>query len=197
MSDEYLVLEYPADNKKGYCTLTELKGFENNWAVGAGISQVDTPPGQITMSMHAERPRNTALPDYVNNLHSLMIISPRLKKFLQEQNVTHVEYFPLDIIDHKGKIASNEYVIAHLIDHIECIDADASEAKWTNEGLPTLRIRSLESMELETSKIPEGRNLFFPKYYSVYPILHKDLAEAMEKEGFTNIDIVPLDECAC
>jgi hypothetical protein len=124
-------------------------------------------------------------------------VSPQLKEFLEVQELSHVEYYPLEIIDHKGKVASNEYFVVHLIDHADCIDADASEADWINEGLPTLRILSLESLVLDPARIPEGRKLFFPKFYSRYPIVRRDLAEAVEKEGFTNIDIVSLDECAC
>ena len=197
MSDEYFVLEFPADNPKGYCALEDLEGIEDIQAVRQGASLAGNPPDQLSMSMNAEEPRNTVLPDYVDNIKELVIVSPRLKQFLEAQEVSHVEYYPLEIIDHKGKVASNEYFLAHLIDPVDCIDADASDVDWINEGLPTMRILGLESLVLDPARIPEGRKLFFPKFYSNYPILHRDLAEAMEKEGFTNIDIVPLDECSC
>lgn len=197
MNDEYFVLEYPAGNPKGYCTLDDLEGFENDWAVSQGASLADSPPDQLSMSMYAEEPRNTVLPDYVQNMDCLMIVSPRLKAFLEAQEVSHVEYYPIEIIDHKGKMASNEYSVAHLVDPVDCIDADASGAVWVNEGLATQRIDHLKMLVLDFARIPEQRRLFFPKYYNDYPILHRDLAEAMEKEGFTNVDIVPVDKCAC
>jgi hypothetical protein len=197
MSDEYFVLEYPADNPKGYCTLDDLEGFENEWAVSQGISLADSPPEQLSMSMYAEQPRNTVLPDYVQNMDRLMIVSPRLKAFLEAQEVSHVEYYPIEIIDHKGKVASTEYFVAHLIDPIDCIDAEASQAKWSNVGLATQRIRLLSKLVLDPARVPAGRKLFLPKFYNNYPIIRRDLAEAMEKEGFTNVEIVTLDKCAC
>ncbi len=197
MSDDYYVLEYPASNPKGYCTLDDLEGFESNWDVSQGISLADKPPEQLSMSMYAEQPRNMVLPDYVKNMDSLMIVSPRLKAFLEAQEVNHVEYYPLEIIDHKGKVASDEYFVAHLIDPVNCIDPDASEAKWTNVGLATQRIRRLKKLVLDPSRIPDSRRLFFPKFYNEYPIVHRELAEAMENQGFTNVKIVPLDQCAC
>lgn len=197
MSEEYFVLEFPAENPKGYCTLDDLEGFENDWVVDQGGSLADNPPDQLSMSMYEEEPRNTVLPDYVQNMDCLMIVSPRLKSFLEAQDVSNIEYYPLEIIDHKGKVASNEYFIAHLVDHVDCIDADASGAVWVNEGLDTQRINRLKSLVLDVTKIQPHRRLFFPKYYNEYPVIHRDLAEAIKKEGFTNIEIVPIDECTC
>jgi hypothetical protein len=194
MSGQYSVLKYPADNPKGYCTLDDLEGFEDEWAVSQGVSLADSPPEQLSMSMYAEEPRNTVLPDYVDNMDSLVIVSPRLKAFLEAQEVSHVEYYPIEIIDHKGKVASTDYFVAHLIDPVDCIDADASKAKWTNQGLPTERIRRLERLVLDLARVPEGRKLFFPKFYNKYPIMRRDLAEAMQEGGFTNVHIVPFDD---
>ena len=196
MSDDYFALKYPASNPKGYCTLDDLEGFENFEAVRQGLSLVNTSPEHLSMSMYAEEPRNTALPDYVQNMERLMIVSPRLKAFLEVQEVSHVEYYPLEIIDHKGKVASDEYFVAHLVDPVDCIDADASGAVWVNEGLVTQRIMGLESLVLDPARIPSGQTLFIPKFYRKYPILHRSLAKAMEKEGFTNVKIVPLDQCS-
>jgi hypothetical protein len=197
MSNEYFALEYPADNPKGYCTLDDLEGFEDFEAVRQGASLASNPPDQLSMSMYAEEPRNTVLPDYVQNMKRLVIVSPRLRAFLEAQEVSHVEYYPIQIIDHKGKVASDKYCVAHLVDPVDCIDADASEAKWSNVGFATQRIRRLKKLVLDPVRIPGGRKLFFPRFYRKYPILHHDLAEAMKKEDFTNVDIVPVDECAC
>jgi hypothetical protein len=197
MSNDYFVLEYPASNPMGYCKLDDLEGFEDEWAVGQGVSLADNPPEHLSMSMYAEEPRNSVLPDYVDNMDSLVVVSPRLKAFLESQQVSHVEYYPLEIIDHKGKVASDEYFVAHLVDPVDCIDTDASGAVWVNEGLATLRILGLDRLVLDPARIPDSRRLYFPKFYNKYPIVHRDLAEAMEKEGFTNVEIVPLDQCAC
>lgn len=197
MNVEYFVLEIPADNPKGYCTLDELEGFENRGEVRRGISLIDNPPGQLSMCMYVEEPRNTVLPDYVENMDRLMIISLRLKIFFESQDVAFIEYYPLMITDHKGKIVDGEYFIAHLIDPIDCIDVGASGAEWVNQGLATQRLQDIEEFVLDTIRIPVERTVFFPRFYNNYPVICSDMAEAMKKEGFTNVEIVPLDECAC
>lgn len=194
MSDEYFILKYPADNPRGYCTLDELEGIDNFDVMRQGASLTSKVPDQLSMSMYVEEPRNTVLPDYVQNMQRLVIVSPRLRAFLEAQEISHVEHYPLEIIDHKGKVASDEYSVIHLIGPVDCIDGDASQAKWNNVGLATQRIRRLKKLVIDPINVPDGRKLFFPKFFRKYPIIHRDLAETMGKEGFTNIKIVPLGE---
>lgn len=197
MSDEFFVLEYPGNNPKGYCLLDQLDGFEDEWAVGAGVSLAANPPDKLTMSMSEDEPRKTVLPDYVQNTYSLLIVSPKLRSFFEAQQVTDVEYYPLEIKNHKGKVATRDYFVAHLINHVDCIDVNASGVTWTNVGLETQRILVIRKLVLDPSRVPADRALFFPRYYSEIPVLRRDLAEAMTREGFTNVDIVPIAEHAC
>jgi hypothetical protein len=194
MTDEFFVLKYPADNPKGYATVDQLAGFDDQWAVGQGLSLAANPPEALTMSMYADEPHNTVLPDYVQNMDRLLIVSPRLREFLEAQQVSHVEYYPLEIKDHKGKVASKEHVVAHLIDPVECIDVDASGVKWLGEGLDTQRIFRMRTMVIDPAKVPAERRLFFPRYYDKHPIVRAALAEALDKEAFSNLETVPLSK---
>jgi hypothetical protein len=196
MSDEFFTLKHPADNPLGYCTVDQLAGFEDAWAVGQGVSLAANPPAKLTMSMYADEPTNTVLPDYVQNMDRLLIVSPRLRAFLEAQQVNNVEYYPLEILDHKGKVASRDYVVAHLVNHIDCIDVAASGVKWMGEGLATQRIFRMRSIVIDPARVPEDRSLFFPRYYDKHPILRRQLAEAIDKEGFTNLETVPLSKLA-
>ncbi|MEQ1883075.1 MAG: DUF1629 domain-containing protein [Burkholderiales bacterium] len=194
MTDEFFALKYTAGNPEGYCTVDQLEGFEDAWAVGQGVSLAATPPGKLTMSMYADEPRNTVLADNVQNMDCLLIVSPRLRAFLEEQQLNNVEYYPLEIKDHKGKVASNEYFIAHLTNPVDCIDPEASGAKWIGEGLATKRIMSLKKLVLDPTRVPNDRKLFFAKYYNEVPLLRRELAEAMTLEKFTNVRTVPLSK---
>jgi uncharacterized protein DUF1629 len=160
--------------------------------VGQGVSLAANPPEKLTMSMYADEPTNTVLPDYVQNMDRLLIVSPRLRSFLEAQQVSNVEYYPLEIKDHKGKVASDEYSVAHLINHIECIDVAASGVKWMGEGLDTQRIFRIKSLVIDPAKVPGDRTLFFPRYYDKHTILRRRLAEALRNEGFTNLEVVSL-----
>lgn len=197
MSDEFFVLEYPANNPKGYCLLDQLEGFEDEWAVGQGFSLATNPPDDLTMSMSEDEPRKTVLPDYVQNTNSLLIVSPRLRTFLETEQVNNVEYYPLTIKNHKGKVASREYFVAHLINHVDCINVEASGVTWSGMGLDTQRIMLIRKLVLDPARVPEDRRLFFPRYYSEIPVLRTEIAEAMRRGGFTNVDIVPISQHAC
>ena len=42
------------------------------------------------MSMYTNEPRNTVLPDYVQNMDCLLIVSPRLRAFFEAQQISNV-----------------------------------------------------------------------------------------------------------
>lgn len=194
MTDEFFALKYPANNPKGYATVDQLEGFEDKWAVGQGVSLAATPPDKLTMSMYADEPRNTVLPDYVQNMDTLLIVSPRLRAFFEAQQISNVEYYPLEIKDHKGKVASANYFVAHLICPVDCIDVDGSGVTWTGVGLETQRIMFLDRLVIGPAEVPQERTLFFARYFNEVPVLRRELAEAMKKENFSNVAIVPISE---
>jgi hypothetical protein len=194
MTEEFFILKYPGNNPKGYCTVDQLDGVDDKWAVETGVSLATNPPHKVTMSMYADEPRNTVLPDYVQNMDCLLIVSPRLRAFFEAHEVSDVEYYPLEIKDHKGKVASNEYLIAHLINPVDCIDVAASGVTWISEELATRQILFIKRLVIDPIRVPEGRQLFFPRYYNKHPVLRRELAEAMGGEGFTNVKIVPVSK---
>ncbi len=196
MTDEFFLLTYPAANPEGYCTVDKLQGFEDEWAVGQGVSLAANPPASLTMSMYEEEPRNTVLPDHVQNMDRLLIVSANMKTFLEGQDVNNVEYYPLEILDHKGKVASTAYFVAHLINPVDCIDVEASGVKWMGEGLSTQRIFRMRTLVLDPARVPPDRSLFFPRYYNRHPILRRDLAVALQAQGFSHVEILPASGAA-
>ena len=191
MTDEFFILKHPANNPQGYCTVDQLAGFDDAWAVGQGVSLAATPPSKLTMSMYADEPRNTVLADCLQNMDRLVIISPRLRAFFETQSITDVEYYPIEIKDHKGKVASDGYSVAHLINPIDCIDVERSGVKWMGEGLATQRIFRMKNFVIDPTRVPENRTLFFARYYNRFPVLRRQLAEAMKQAAFSNVEIVP------
>jgi hypothetical protein len=123
-----------------------------------------------------------------------MIVSPRLRAFFEAQQVSHVEYYPLVIKDHKGKVASDEYFIAHLTNPVDCIDVGASGVTWTGKGLATQRILVMKTLVLDPIKVPAERKLFYPLYYNKNPVLRRELAEAIDGGGFTNVKSAPVSK---
>jgi hypothetical protein len=74
---------------------------------------------------------------------------------------------------------------------------DASGVTWSGVGLETQRIMFISKLVIDPTRVPKDRKLFFPRYYSEIPLLRRELAEAMKKARFSNVDIVPVSEHAC
>ena len=101
----------------------------------------------------------------------------------------------MEIKDHKGKVASAEYFVAHLINPVDCIDVDASGVTWIGKDS-----RPSESCFLivwcSIGQSAAGAKTLFARYFSEVPVLRRELAEAMKRENFSNVGIVPVSELA-
>ena len=96
-----------------------------------------------------------------------------------------VEYLPVSIVDHRGRIASPDYCIVNPINPVDCLDADKSGADWSelNEGT----IDSIAKLVITEEKVPPARQLFRMKYFYDLILIRRELAEAINGSGATGI----------
>ena len=193
MSEEFFVVKHPADSGE-YCILDHMEGFEDAWEVSRGISQAAHPPAKVTMGLYDNNADRTRLPDLVKNIEGVMVVSPKLKAFLEAQKVTHVEYYPVEIHNNQGQVLSRDYFIAHLIDPVDCIDTQATQCVWSNKGLKTERIMCADSLTILPEKIPQDRRMFRLYQLDEVLVVRKDLADALKQGGFTNLKIAKMPE---
>jgi hypothetical protein len=134
--------------------------------------------------MNPEFPLDTVLVDAPWNLEQWIVISPRVRDFLQARDVGHVEYLPVKIIDHRGRVASRDYTIAHPVGPVDCIDMKKSKFVWDPE---MDEMESLRRVVLREDRIPSDRHLFrLAKFYQPV-VVRRHLAQALDAEGFTGI----------
>lgn len=138
------------------------------------------------------------LKDFVNNQSDVLVVSGRVADFLAAQaDVTNVEALPTTILDHKGREVEEPYFIAHLLNHQDCLDEEASEATVWASGDGA--IRSVERLVLKEDCLDPEVSIFRLRRYP-YPVLvRRDLAERIEAAGFTGVvfkDIADFDHFA-
>jgi len=49
----------------------------------------------------------------------------------------------------------------------------------------------LKKLVIDPERVPPERTLFHPRYYRKVPVLRRELAEAMNRENFSNVEILP------
>lgn len=179
--------------------LEKLEGVEKKWELNEGVSRAASFPTDAFFHMHRDRPYDTLLTDNLKNINMLIVGSGRLKEFLEKRRVEKVEYLPVTILDHKDKPIRSNYFIIHPIDPVACLDIDRCGATW--DELDEDDIESVQRIVIDASMIDEERQvikierkLFRPRHFYRITLIRRDLAEAIDAEGFTGIRWVEMDD---
>lgn len=174
------------------CILDQFENVEKQFQFRKGISRINGFPANACFTQDMDFPNNTLLIDNLVNTNSLIVASERLKKFLEKQALPHVEYLPVTILDHKGKVASDCYYIIHPIDSVDCLDVDKCGPTWGRIAKDS--IKTVDRLVLDEDKIDPERKMFRLQKFLLPVIVHRELAEAIDQEGFEGVRWVDIDD---
>ena len=181
---DYLI--WKAIIEDGCCVCGSLENVEDSHKVKRGISVAEYFPDNAFFQMSPDFPKDIKLVDNIRNRGGFVLVSRGIKNMIEgANNVNHVEYLPVKIINHKGRIASKDYFIINPLDICDAIDFDQSEIKWNNIN-PDI-ISSCAKLVLKKNNIPYDFKIFRLKYFPRRVLLRRDLAEKIGKGGFTGI----------
>jgi hypothetical protein len=173
------------------CSLYELTGIEKDYQLRKGISRAANFPTKAAFKMDLDKPNDTLLTDNLFNTDLLIVGSPRLTEFFELQGVPKVEYLPVAIINHKGKVISREYVIINPVEPVVCIDLNKSEVTWDEMDEST--IEHVSRLVIDETKVEPARALFRPKGLHQIILIRRELAEKIDSKGFTGVRWIELD----
>jgi len=174
------------------CVLGTLSGVERDWELREGLTRTKSFPETATFEMNPEFPDNTLLADNLRNTASAIVASNGLKRYLESQAGPKVEYLPVTILDHRGKVASRDHFIVHPIDPVDCLDLKKCQPTWNR--IQKTWINRVRHLVLQEDKVPADRFLFRPKAFHRVILVRRELAEAIERKGFTGVRWLELDE---
>jgi hypothetical protein len=188
---DYLVWTH-SNKVKHSCVLDQLIGVKKIFELREGVPRASTFPADAHFTMSADFPNNTVLIDSLINTDMVIVASRRLRDFCESRNLKCLEYLPVKIMDHKGKPVANEYFILNPIQPVDCLDIERSEVEW--DELVKGDIDTVGQVVLDPARIDPDRELFrLCKYFE--PILvHRALAEAIDREKFTGMRWIELDK---
>jgi uncharacterized protein DUF1629 len=177
---------------KNACSLYKLTGVTKEYQFRKGISKAGTFGDEAAFNMNPDRPNDTLLTDNLFNNYMLIVGSGRLREFFESRAAPKVEYLPVAIIDHKGKVASKEYSIIHPLDPVDCIDQAASQVRW--HEFDKNAIDGVKRLVIDESKVEPERVLFRLKFFYWATLIRREVAELIDAAGFTGIQWVdPLE----
>jgi hypothetical protein len=185
-------LVWESDVDPPFCTLTTIGGVERDWELQRGVSRRKGFPADAEFSMNPDFPRDRKLADNIPNGSQLVVVSRAVKETVEAAQPPKVEYLPVRIIDHKGRLAADDYLIVNPFDPQECIDLERSDLMW-NAIEPDL-ICGCYKLVLDETKIAEGTKIFMAKHLPATVFIHRELADTLTDAGFSGVDFVELDE---
>jgi Immunity protein family (Imm11) len=174
------------------CVLTTLQGVADDYELLKGISRSTEFPPDASFRMSNDFPKNLKLEDFLVNENKLLVISARVKSFLETLNLAGNEFLPVRIINHKGREVKEKYFIAHQVGLQDCIDARKSGAK-PNAIDPTTFVY-LRRLAIAQEQVEPGRKLFRMARYADIALFERSLADAIRAHGFSGISFLELSE---
>lgn len=190
MKSRYVI--WTTKNEPDCCVLEGLCGVDKRYQLRNGISRYDDFPESASFSMNPDLPHNVLLRDNLRNTSVMKVISKRFKEMLEQYGVQKVEYLPVTIINHKGRVASRDYFILHDIDPVDCLDK--KKCGVTMSVVKPENIDEVEMLILDDRKVDLARQIFRPRYFSDVTLVSRELAAAIDSKGFTGISWMELED---
>ena len=177
---------------KGVCVLGGIVGMERPYELQQGMQLAPSWPKDARFKMDDDLPRDTKLEDFLNNLPSVLVVSERVRAFLEAEKVKLIEFLPVTILNHKGRSEKAPYFIANCTENQDCIDESKATFK-PNAIDPDVWI-SVQNIVLDPKKLDPELRLFRLKRYSKLDVWREDLAKKAMAQGFTGRKFIPLSE---
>ena len=167
---------------EGFCVLTGLKGFNQPWLLAKGVALANNWPSDATFSMSPDYPTDMKLSDQVFG-GSYRVVSIRLKEALSSiDESSNIEFLPVSILNHKGRLASKDYFIMNPLDSIDCINQDESFDPSCGEDLDVVSGRNW------AVAVMKGHVTITPLCQTITQAIHDGSIKAIGqfRENYTN-----------
>jgi hypothetical protein len=172
----------------------KLDGIENvdGLDLVLGVPMKKGFPSDVRLPMSKRHKKDTGLTDDLSNSNQIKVCSARLTEFLRKKRLKNVEYLPVTILDHKGKVASKDYSIVHPVGLQDALDVKASKPTYS-PIIPT-EIDEVKKLVVDVKRVDPEVRLFRLKSFN-YPVLvDRTLAREIQAGGFVGPSFVELED---
>lgn len=153
-----------------------------------GIARLSDWPEDIILEFSKQRSEGMNLTDYVENSFGWLLISNRFKRVLEEFGAASIEYLPVKIKNHKGRIAGEAYWIGNFLVLTEAVDRNLS--MFEADALDENQIFRFDKLVLRDDVLNSNPLIFRLKEQPRMVIARQDLVERFEKEGLTGVKFI-------
>lgn len=172
---------------EGWCTLLRPEPYEDLYELDYGEPLAARWPADSYSRMDPDRPKDLQLADSVRCPYA-RTVSARLRAALEAAGGTGLEFLPLTILNHKGRVAARDYWIVNPPYTIDCIDLDASNARWAGKMLDADDpFAACDRLALRPEVVPAAVQVFRPRFKPNLLLMRRPLAAALAAAGHTGL----------
>jgi hypothetical protein len=179
-NEKYLVWDFSSSTKTYSVDRISATGVESFEIVG-DVQLASRWPADAKATLTDGSAKKPALDDSMLNTDRLRIVSARLKKALEDLEVTDVEFLPVKL-ENDSKMLDVTCYIVHPINRPDCLDLKASEAKMS--VIAPTKVNRVKRIVLKSDP---DRKLFIISNYNNTYIIRWDIAEALSEIGFSGV----------
>ena len=181
--DEFVIWE--SEYNEGECVVGNPSGFEDQFLLLEGVPLLSQWPDNVICKMSPRYPKDIQLTD---NLYggNYAVISKRLKEeTLALAGASNVEFLPISVLNHKGRVASKDYYVMNPVGTLDCVDIEKSGVVWNalNKNL----ISQVKHLVLKNDGIPPEVAVFRLTYMAPTILVRRSLADHLSSRGFTGL----------
>lgn len=148
-------------------------------------------PDNISLTFSADFPDSVELTDNIRNTHGWLIASAALRNIIQTHQTDDLEFLPVSIHNHKGRVAADDCSIVNFLQLTEVVDRSASvfrvDAAYDDQISKYDKLSLLKEIE------EHGPAILRMKETPMLILVREDLARAIESAGMTGIAFVSTD----
>jgi len=188
----YFYFGIDVDDDKSACLSShpaELRG--SSYRLEDGEALTGWFPRPAVYPMDPDHPGARTLNDLQDNTLSMLVVSPALSETMQEAGCTNVEFLPIVIHNHRGKVASDGYSIANVLGLIDCLDR--ANSRYREDPIVPGKINRFDRLSLISSRIPPGLHIFRLKDRPQTHFVSEELRQAIEARRLRGMVFIPID----
>ncbi len=168
--------------------LCRLEGIES-WRFLEHEPLTAVYPNDVRLHMHPDHPKDVQLID-AHTDGVLTIISQRIKNLLGER--PGIEYLPVSIIDHKGRLASSDYFILHASAGVDCLDLVRSKPQYN--FIDKDCIDRVKHTVIDPTRVPSNVQLFGIHKFTAYLIVEASVKQELEAAKIQGVKFIPAQD---
>jgi len=151
----------------------------------------DDYPADAEIHMSAER-EGIKLGGLVGSTKSFLIVHHDVMEVIRAAcEGVEVEYLPLRIINHHGRVHSDEYFIVNPVGTWDCLDEAASGVVYFED---TDRVLSIERMVVDPKAADSAPALFRLKQAPSSYVVKQELADRLREGAFDNVLLTEMEQ---